>query len=73
MSTTITPGDSVAFTLRGTDEHAAEFDGQTVTVIRALDPNDPADHLDEEVGPMFKVRASDGREFDAFVDELSAS
>lgn len=69
----LTPGDAATFTLHGTDEYAAEFDGQTVTVIRPLDPNNPASNLDEEVGPMYRLRSLDGREFDAFADELTAA
>lgn len=46
------------------------YNGQTVTIIRPLDPTNPDDHYEEEVGPMFRVKAQDGSEFDVFKDEL---
>lgn len=39
-----------------------------VTIIRPL-TNDEADI--SEVGPMFKVKAPDGTEFDVFEDEIT--
>lgn len=58
------------FRFVGQDEAAAKYDGQAVEVIRPLDASNPADHYDAEVGPMFRVRASNGHEFNAFGGEL---
>jgi hypothetical protein len=46
---------------------AGAHTGQRVTIVRPLGP-DEADPTD--VGPMYRVRAEDGVEFDAFEDEL---
>lgn len=66
---TVAPGDARVFTCWGED--MAAYSGQSVTVVRPLDASDPEDSYDEEVGPMFRVRAGDGHEFDAFGDELT--
>jgi hypothetical protein len=47
-------------------EQHAEHHGTTVTVLRRL----TLDEADPEVGPMFRVRFSDGTESAAFGDEL---
>jgi len=66
-----TAGERVLFTFAGQDEEAATFDGQTVEIVRPLDPSDPSDNLDAEVGPMYRVQTDDGQTFDVFADELS--
>lgn len=63
-------GARVRFGFMGQDEEAARYAGQPVTIVRQLDPNDPADNLDAEVGDMYRVQANDGHTFDAFADEL---
>lgn len=40
--------------------------GQTVEILHQLTP----DKVDDEVGPMFRIRFPDGVETDAFLDEL---
>ena len=40
--------------------------GQTAEILHQLTP----DKVDDEVGPMFRIRFSDGVETDAFLDEL---
>jgi len=40
--------------------------GQAAEILRQLTP----DKVDDEVGPMFRIRFSDGVETDAFLDEL---
>lgn len=59
------------FAFSGQDGDAARYDGQVVAIVRPLDPDNPADNLDPEVGPMYRVRADDGHAFDVFADELS--
>lgn len=49
-----------------------ERSGQQVTVLRPLRlGDDPSADADMEVGPMFRVRFTDGAEADAYDDELS--
>lgn len=57
-------------TFKSTTASLAYLNGP-VTVIRSLDPDNPEDSYDAEVGPMFRVRSDKGREFDAFGDELT--
>lgn len=79
QSTNATPKESEPVTtalficspVAGDDAPEHRYTGQRVEVVRPLDPNNPADSYDEEVGPMFRVRTANGHEFDAFGDELS--
>ena len=52
------------------DGSTVDYDGQVVTILRSLDPEDPRDNVDPEVGNMFRVKAENGFTFDAFEDEL---
>ena len=57
------------FNTNGKDSEWSKYDGYYCEVIRPL-TQDEADI--EEVGPMYKVRFTDGVEIDAFEDELTA-
>jgi hypothetical protein len=63
------PGDSVLFKNTGHDSHslARHYSGQRAVIVRQLG----TDEVDDEVGPMYRVRFDDGEEFDAFDDELN--
>lgn len=68
---TLAAGERAVFSFAGQDEEAATFHGQTVEIVRPLDPSNPGDNLDAEVGTMYRVRADSGQTFDAFADELT--
>ena len=69
----LTPREGeVTFEFNGADvsETGVTYDGETVTIVRMLDPDNPADTYEASAGPMYLVRAADGTEFHAFHDEL---
>ena len=59
-------GDLVLFS--STDADSATAPRTPVEIVRPLGE----DEADAEVGPMYRVRAEDGEEYDAFEDELVA-
>lgn len=55
------------FDTHGGDSTWNSRSGEIVEVLRHL----TKDEVDPEVGPMYKIRFSDGTETDAFGDELN--
>ena len=65
-------GARMIFDTAGSDSDLKKYDGKVCVVLRPL-TKEEADIELEEIGPMYRIVFEDGREADAFEEELRAA